>query len=184
LDRQERTAYHEAGHAVMAYLEQIAISHASIIENEESFGRVVLKSVVGPSFEFDLSWRNRKSIEKHCKVYLAGSIAERLARGRANWRGAHGDRSALANLIQYVYAQEEVVKAYVDYLSALTASELKNERTWRAVTAVAKELLERGRLGGRTVRRIVREALRPPGMQAEVARLLASVRPPPGEAQT
>lgn len=173
LTRRERTAYHEAGHGVMAFLEGVPVSQVSIVEDEESYGRVLHKSLIGASIEYDSGSRNRQAVEKHLKVCLAGTIAEWLASGRTNWRGAEGDITTVATVAQYVFGQEEVLNAYVHFLKRLVTAELKANHTWRAVTAVATALLERGRVSGRALRRIIREALLPPGIGPEVKRVLA-----------
>ena len=68
-DELQRTAYHEAGHCVMAVLCGAVAQHASIAPEEDNFyGRV------------DIQWPDRRSLDDELSVILAGPVAEMIYR--------------------------------------------------------------------------------------------------------
>ena len=81
MKRSERdvraTAYHEAGHAVVAWHEGIRIRSASIMPTEATAGHVVLKPLLeGVQLDATREGAHRARAERHARVSLAGEIAQ------------------------------------------------------------------------------------------------------------
>ena len=77
------TAYHEAGHAAIAWHQGIRVRHVSIVPDAEYLGRVVHSDPLrGIRLDFDNSDRARLRAERLCRVLLAGFMVEKLHMGR------------------------------------------------------------------------------------------------------
>jgi len=80
----EATAYHEAGHAVLAYRYDIKIESVTIKRDEDSFGRMAgdgLLKKIRPDIEITPGGRDK--MEKHIRVSMAGVIAQRMYNPRS-----------------------------------------------------------------------------------------------------
>ena len=157
----ERTAYHEAGHAVMYFLQHLPFKYVTIEPDEENLGH--LKSAPSPkSFrpDIDISGRTRRNVERMAKGSMAGPIAEQHFVGR-RVRSGHGqDWDDTLRLVGYLCGSDEQVAAYTEWLWISARDELLHLGNWDAVKAVASELLTHRRIGSRRCREIIKAALR------------------------
>ena len=72
------TAYHEAGHAVVAWTQRIRIRAASLIPADGTDGRVSFKHLLaGIQLDASRSDASRLKAERHVRVSLAGHLAQR-----------------------------------------------------------------------------------------------------------
>ncbi len=161
ISKNERTAYHEAGHAVVMHELEMAIREVSIIPNdvEGSLGHV--SAYPRPSFnpDTDSSWRTRIKIGTELLVFYAGITAEALFCGRHNRRAANSDLDKAAKLARYITSEENELKAYLGWLKIRTRNLLKNPVVWVKVEAVAQALIERKQLRGKEVKQIIVDRL-------------------------
>lgn len=159
--RVERTAYHEAGHAVAAYLRHLRFTSISIIPYRGTLGRCEF-SEAGVILDLDLRAmsRTRRRIETLIVVSLGGVIAECLLSGRNNWRGAHADLHDAARYASVVTGSEDELGAYVRWLWEHTRMLLSAPPCWLAVERLASALLDDHRVGERRARRIIADALK------------------------
>jgi hypothetical protein len=154
-DMNRRLAYHEAGHAVMAFVVGAKIEYVTI----ES----AVTEVTGPAFGhtkcLDL---DQKPVEAFVMVALAGSLAEAREMGDAGSWARLDERRRAKKLIRIATLQgkrkgpptitpdeEAAVSAYL-------------EQYWPAVVAVASALLKTPRLRGDAVPDLAKGAV-PPG---------------------
>ena len=154
---EERTAYHEAGHAVAAYLMHRRFKHITIVPEGDVLGRV--KFSLPNSFRpdhLDTDRRNEKRIETEIIIELAGLVSEGILAGRRNWRGARGDLDSAVNLASYRYFDPELIGKYIEWLLVLTRHMIEAPRNWPMVQAVAKELLAQKRVSYSQARRVMR----------------------------
>ena len=156
----ERTAYHEAGHAVASYHLRVAFSSLTIIPEEDSFGHVLHPKSIFNNFEpeWDNSLKVRDRAERMILVSFAGQVAEWRFTNRHNWRGSGEDWDKAVNLASY-FAGNEVLQKYVDYLWARAKTLFNLPWLWDAVESVAKELLIRKNMGKQLTRKIIRKAM-------------------------
>jgi hypothetical protein len=159
--RSERTAYHEAGHAVAAYVRHLRFTGVSIVPSDSTLGRCefIVTSVMIDVKE-RASTRTRRRVETLIIVSLAGVIAEGLLTGRTNWGGAHADLHDAARYASYVTGSEDELGAYVRWLWEHTKMLLAAPPCWLAVREVAAALNADGRVGERRARHIIADALK------------------------
>lgn len=137
---QVATAYHEAGHAVVALALGRPIHRVSILPKQMYLGRCEfapgkLRAAADP-------------IEQEILISLAGLAAE------AKYTGAY-DRLAASRDLRVVRklalgrASERAVERYERRMLAKAEYLLADEANWRAVESIAAELLKLGILRGR-----------------------------------
>jgi hypothetical protein len=159
--RIERTAYHEAGHAVAAYLRRLRFTNISIIPDRGTLGRCEFSEApVIIDLKTHSIARARRRIETLIIVSLAGIVAEHLLTGRHNWRGAQADLQDAARYAAYVTGSDDELGAYLRWLSEHTKMLLSAPPCWLAVRQLAAVLIEDRRLGERRARAIIAEALK------------------------
>ena len=115
-----RTAIHESGHAVVAYLLGRPFVEISIIQTDDSFGRVSHTLPTWFQPDIDVSCRTRKLIEQHVMVLLAGPEVE------AAWcvrndvpeepLGYRHDLTMAVDLAEYGCGSVPTTEAYIEYL--------------------------------------------------------------------
>jgi ATP-dependent Zn protease len=96
------TAYHEAGHAVAAWLLGIRLRRISIRRDdaEGTLGRVVLEGLRATEVQrYDMAPRTRDLVERRAIVSLAGEEAERLVAKRVSRHGGARDREHVADFV-------------------------------------------------------------------------------------
>src|SRR5579872_1796979 len=113
----EATAYHEAGHAVIAFVECLRIKKVDIVKTDERAGcveRVI--ALHGEHPDFDAGGRVRRKIEKDVMVCVAGGVAQRLHR-RSSLRSWHlaSDYRFAVDLLSYLEG-DDVIPAHLKYL--------------------------------------------------------------------
>jgi ATP-dependent Zn protease len=100
----ERTAYHEAGHAVASYHLHVAFSYISITPDEDSWGRVKHPKLSNFKPEWDDS--PREQIAQETYLLLAGQVRrESLPIGNSEIK----DWQSVINLASY---SAETTKSY------------------------------------------------------------------------
>jgi hypothetical protein len=124
---QRSTAIHEAGHAVMSYLLGRAFTRVSVIQDENSYGRVN-HAPAGKWFRPDITInaRTRNMIEDHVMISLAGGETERHWCARqpdapAGWQariavGEAGDVHGAVGLADYMCGGLREIEAYIEWL--------------------------------------------------------------------
>jgi hypothetical protein len=155
----ERTAYHEAGHAVAFYHLHVPISYVTIVPDEDSLGHV--KDPL-PNFDPDKLDISREAFERHCRdgtspfppelnryftecnitlktadwmerkilVSFAGPLAEQRFANRHNWIGSdREDWRSGFDTASNLVEGGEILQKYVDYLWA-RAKGLLNNNPW------------------------------------------------------
>ena len=160
-EKLKKTAYHEAGHAVAAFILRKRFKKISIIPNpyENSLGRLSgcgWKSNLNP--EFDEDGRLRHMVETQIIIFLAGPVAEAKLTGRYNHIGASKDYEGAVLYASYVTGSSEETSAYINWLLEKTKNILSIYR-WDAVELLAGELIKRREIGYKTTREIIRKGL-------------------------
>jgi hypothetical protein len=158
----ERTAYHEAGHAVAAYVLHRALGHVSIEPERGSLGHMKTRRFE-ESFQPDAEVKRgtRERLEKEIMVCLAGPIAERRFVGRLRQDtivGASRDFNDAARCADCLCGNSEETDAYLAWLSVRATNLIKLAWHWRAIQTLAEALLEHRRIGHRKVREIIKQA--------------------------
>jgi plasmid stabilization system protein ParE len=139
------TAYHEAGHAVVALALDRPIHRVSVVRRADLLGKCEFgKGVSRPSDDW---------LEREILISLAGLAAE------ARHTGTY-DRDAAGRDLRLVYrlavqrAGERQAERLERRLLAKTENLLADEGHWRAVELIAAELLKHGTISGRAAKHL------------------------------
>jgi ATP-dependent Zn protease len=112
--RRAATAFHEAGHAVVAFHLRMPVRDVSILASGDAEGRVLHYAF--PSWfqpDIETGARAEKLIADRVLIALAGREAERRFSGRYNNAGASHDMAAAAELAMHVNSSAEATEAYL-----------------------------------------------------------------------
>src|SRR5207302_3621324 len=149
---EEATAYHEAGHAVVALALRRPVHLVSILSDREHLGRCEFrKGVFRPSEDW---------LEREILIALGGIAAEARLTGDYAWGGAARDRQHVRRLAVQ-RAGERQAERLERRLLAKAEHLLTREGHWRAVELIAAELLRRGAISGRAARHLFDQACSP-----------------------
>lgn len=149
-DQNVRTAYHEAGHAVIAILVGRAVNKVSIIPGGNRLG--VCKMNKGRKKA------SQDALEADLLILLAGMAAEGRKSGRYNMQGASQDIREAEKLALMragnARQAEKVLKRALDKVHHL----FDQSATWNATKAIAQALLESQSISGREAEHLYRLA--------------------------
>lgn len=139
------TAYHEAGHAVVALALGRPVHRVSVLPNRDRLGQCEFgKAVFRPSEDW---------VEREVLISLAGLAAEARHTGTYGWDEADRDLRYVRRLLtatrtdRQAEKQERRLLSKVEYL-------LADDGNWAAVEAIAAELLKQGVISGRAARHL------------------------------
>lgn len=151
------TAYHEAGHAVMAQLCGRRITEVEIVGDEDHTGSVRSLRFTGehPS-EHDPALPTAP-IERRLLCTAAGLVAESMVSGRRDWDEGSEDLDLAVGLAMKVVGDCERVIPFLGIVREHTEDLL--QRNWQAVEALAETLVKQRRMTGDEVRRLLRPLL-------------------------
>ncbi len=153
-DRHLRlTAYHEAGHAVIAQLCGQQITEVEIVGDDDHLGTVrSLRFPEEPPPETDPHLPTAP-IERRLLCTAAGMVAESMVSGRDEWDEGCEDLDAAVRLAMRVVDDCDRVIPFLDIVREHTEELLR--RNWKAVETLAGALLERRRMSGEEVRKLL-----------------------------
>jgi ATP-dependent Zn protease len=147
------TAYHEAGHAVMAQLCGQRITEVEIIGDTEHSGSVRslrIHEEQGPDVDPGIP---TALTERMLLCLVAGMVAESMISGRRSWDEGSEDLDAAVRLAMKVVGDCERVLPFLEIAREHTEDLLR--RNWPAVDRLAAALMERRRMTGEEVRRLL-----------------------------
>jgi ATP-dependent Zn protease len=157
--RTRRTAYHEAGHAVMAIIQHRLFKPVTIIPNmeEKSWGEVELTVKYG---ELPRYAQTRKRFEGEILFFMAGKFATERLTGKSDIIETEQDFRAVNGLLICRYPEDlKTREECFRRLMAECAALVKDN--WPMIEAVAEELLRVKTLSSKQARTIYRETLNP-----------------------
>lgn len=146
------TAYHEAGHAVVALILGRPVERVSVLPDRELAGHCRFgKSVFRPSEDW---------LEREMLIALGGIAAEARYTGNYAWEGAARDQRYVESLAEQ-RAGARRAERLQRRLLAKAEHLLAQEGHWRAVELIAAELLRQGAISGRTARHLFERGCEP-----------------------
>src|SRR5258708_5662043 len=134
------TAYHEAGHAVVALALRRPVRGVSVLGDRDHLGSCESRRGV---FRPSEDW-----LEREILIALGGIAAEARLTGDYAWGGAARDRQYVRRLAVR-RAGERQAERLERRLLARAENLLAQEGHWRAVELIAAELVRRGAISGR-----------------------------------
>ncbi len=146
------TAYHEAGHALVAWRLDVKVRSATIIPDKQAGtdGHVRHeKLLLGKSSETIESDRQRIRIEKLIMVCLAGQIAQTMYNPRSvrRYHASFDHRQALDLSLMCTHS-DSTSELHLTYLEARTKDLLENPGMPELLEVIATELLAKKTLTG------------------------------------
>jgi ATP-dependent Zn protease len=153
--RQRATAFHEAGHAVVAWHHGLRFHAVSIIEDQTTLGR--LSKLHRPA-RFDPATAAISTVRRHfeprIQVSLGGVFAERRGMRRAhNWTGAALDLDSAGEAAMRCTGSDKQATLYLAWLAECTKAIV--EMRWPLIERLAEELLVRQTLNRAEVSAII-----------------------------
>jgi hypothetical protein len=167
IDRRTLAAYHEAGHAVVAYDQGVRVHGISIVPDEGRMGHIAIDTLLlnrlAPTFQSNKGAGNRFTMERHVMVLQGGHAAvhrlDPTRKGLADTVNGEGsDHNIAMNLVKAFAIGEQEAEKYYQWLDARTEGIMANPMRWFQVLTLAEALLEQEQLGARKVREIIKEA--------------------------
>jgi len=150
-----RTAVHEAGHAVVAFVLGRPIHDVSIRARGRFAG--ICKFQKGKGRPTD-DW-----VDREMQISLAGIAAEIRHLGRADARGAQDDLRRSLNLATERSGCADRAERLMKRMLDRTLHLLEQPGHWPAVESIMKQLLEKETISGRAVRHLVEEEMKKVG---------------------
>ena len=145
------TAYHEAGHAVIALALDRPVHRVSVLPNRERLGACEFgKGVSRPSEDW---------IEREILISLAGMAAEAKHTGKYGFAEADRDLRYVRRLV-LKRTSERAAERYERRLLSKVEYLLADDAHWNAVERIAAELLKHGAISGRAARHLFDSARR------------------------
>lgn len=139
------TAYHEAGHAVVALALGRPVHRVSVLPNRDRLGQCEFgKGVFRPSEDY---------VEREVMISLGGLAAEARHTGTYGWEEADRDLRYVRRLVLQ-RGSERAADRYERRLLAKVEYLLADDGHWRAVERIAAELLKHGVISGRAARHL------------------------------
>ena len=147
----EVTAYHEAGHAVVALALGRTIHKVTVLPNRERLGEC--------RFGKGDTRRTDDWLEREILIALGGLAAE------ARFTGAYGTDEAGQDLrfvrrLALERKSDRAAERYEQRMLAKVEYMLADEGAWRAVELIAAELVKHGTISGRAARHLFEAATR------------------------
>jgi hypothetical protein len=152
-EAERLTAFHEAGHAVMAELCGRQVTEVEIVGDRDHSG-MVRSLAFPPDRAAGVPAEDQtEDVELQLKIILAGTVAEAMVSGREDWDETSEDLDAAVGLaMRLVDDCEDVLPLLADIRSDVER-DLRGH--WAAVDALAAELLIRKALTGSEVRNLL-----------------------------
>ena len=146
------TAYHEAGHAIVAISLGRNVEKCTIVRNTIRLGAVHLGKRRGQ--------RQQDFFEVEAMILLGGLVSEARHTGQHNWGGAQQDLRALRRLTLARVDTDQQVERLEKRLLDKTAHHLEQPGHWEAVELVVAELIKHQAISGRSARHMFEEAVK------------------------
>jgi hypothetical protein len=146
------TAYHEAGHAVVAMANGLSVHSISIKPDTTSYGRTFSRNPLsGRMIECDASTSNRWRMEREAKVLFAGTVAEKKlekfnGRRPQNSHSGDSDYESLVHIVSCFCGSDAMLDAYIKLLHEMTILEVEDPENWQRIQQLANILIERGEI--------------------------------------
>lgn len=151
LKHDETTAYHEAGHAVVALYLDRPVHRVSVLASRERLGQCEFgKGRFKPSED---------ALEREILIALAGLAAEARHTGTYQLEAANRDLRYVRRLV-LERKSERAASRYEERMLAKVEAILGDDEIWQAVELIAVELLKHGVISGRAARHLYEQTTR------------------------
>jgi len=154
--RLEATAYHEAGHIVVAMFSDYVRKpkKVTIVPMDDNLGSVTVgnfESSFRPDIRSDAV--TLAKVVNECTVLFSGAASEKKFTGRSNHQCASQDYQHAVKFASYVVIGDEELAKIASWL--YVRAETQVDVRWIEIEKVAAALLDKGTLSSEQVRRIL-----------------------------
>lgn len=149
------TAYHEAGHAVMALLLGRPVEKVTICPQQLQTGGHRLGAC---RIQKGRSKASADALEDEVLILLSGMVAESYCTGRFSAAGASQDLRIARRLLANRAPQERQLERLIQRLTAKAQHRLSGDVNRRTIILVAEELIQHETISGRAVRHLFQRA--------------------------
>jgi ATP-dependent Zn protease len=147
---EEITAFHEAGHAVVALALGRGVQRVSILPDETRLGVCeIRKGAVKPSND---------DLETAILIFLGGLAAEARLTGVYGWAGASEDLREVHAMCLARAGNDKRAEKLVRRMISKAEHLLEQPGMWAATQRLAAELMSRTTISGRAARHLFEEA--------------------------
>lgn len=157
-EREKQIAYHEAGHAVMALINNISFRSVSVEPGMGREGVIDFDESILSSFDADapLSDEQRARVESLILFALAGDTAEAIFLGGGELLDSQADELLAKPMTMYLnIGSLEECHRYLSAMRARAHEMLSQPARWAMVEALVKSLLTERTLDHQRVRALV-----------------------------
>lgn len=151
------TAYHEAGHAVMAVSLGRLIQKVTILPGKSQFGQARLGLC---ELRKGRSKSSKDQLEDEVLILFAGMVAEARFTGHYCKQGATQDLRSIGRLLQERAGGEKQLERLQRRMLDKTEHLLGDEGHGKAIELIARELIEKTTISGRAVRHFFEQAVK------------------------
>jgi hypothetical protein len=150
---RERTAYHEAGHAVMAHELGMKVTSVSIVKDDDTLGRMARRwERWMHEIDYNVTPYREAKVQRHIMVCYAGAAATKIQFNYGAWRGTGADTTTAVDLACCMTGKTEETEALLRWLWIRTCDQLARPLLWAEVEATAAALLAHHELTGQEFR--------------------------------
>lgn len=153
--RRQATAYHEAGHAVMALLMGRPIEKVTICPAQMQAGGSRLGAC---KIQKGRTKASQDPMETEVMVLLAGMVGESQLTHRYCQDGAAQDLMMVERLLSRRTSRERDLQKQAKRMLKKTEHVLSDDTNRRAIASIAMELIRKDTISGRAVRQLFAEA--------------------------
>ena len=143
------TAYHEAGHAVMALSLGRTVQKVTVLPRKSTTGGLRLGAC---EMQKGRSKSSKNWIDEDVLVLFAGMVAEARYTGEYCVQGASQDLRDIKRLLRHRAQDDRQLERVQKRLLAKAEHLLEDDAHAGAIELIARELIEKGTVSGRAVR--------------------------------
>ncbi len=145
-DEDIATAYHEAGHAIVAVALGKPVAKLTIERNSMRLGQCQMSHRRGQPVKDEL--------EVQLMILLGGVVAEARYTGEYNWDGARQDMIGIRRLSRVRAGSDAQAERLQQKMLSKTDHLLDQSGHWESVVAIVEELKKTKSLSGRAVQHV------------------------------
>lgn len=163
-ERDLLAAFHEAGHAVMAWHLGVRLSRVTIKSGVGTTGMTYLSGRLPKDDYGTMTPEMQRQIENYILVAVAGAIAEEIHTGTEHQIDNSVDIRNACLVAGILTPEIDEMEAFINWLQIRARNTLKFR--WKVVAQVADELMRRKTLQAQTLQKVIAEALSSPRVTA------------------
>ncbi len=149
-----KTAYHEAGHTVVAHHLRLSTHYVTIIKKGDVSG--LSKSVMIPKwFNPDIQdFRTQMWVTKQIMIFYAGIITEYILTKKWNYLTIDSDKEKIVDFAIRFFGGGTQAENKIKRIKLKIFKIISTPRIWHTIVIVAQELLKKGKLNKLNLKKI------------------------------